>query len=73
MKDILSEEELKDFRAALARNRGGDFVTIEQRDSAPLIGGRAALGRPRSATILPDGPRDTPKEGGQKKLDQPNK
>jgi hypothetical protein len=72
MKDILSDEELKDFRAALDRIRGGDPVIIEQRDSVPLIG-RASLDRPRSATVLFDGPRDTPKAGGQKKLDPPKK
>jgi EF hand len=72
MKDILSEEELKDFRAALDRFRGGDPVIIEQRDSVPLVG-RAAPDRPRGATVISDGPRDTPEEGGQKKLDPPKK
>jgi hypothetical protein len=72
MKDILSEEELTDFSAALARNRGGDPIIIEQRVSTPIIG-KAAPNRPRSFTVVPDGPRDTLKEDGQKKLDLPKK
>jgi hypothetical protein len=47
MKEILSEEEFNDFRAALDRPRGGTFFNA--------------------------GPRDTPKGGGPKKLDQPPK
>ena len=72
MKDILSEEELKDFRAALDRSRSDDPLIIELRDSVPLMG-RAALDRPRSDTVIFDGPLDTPKEGGQKKLDPPKR
>lgn len=78
MKDILSEEEMKDFRAALDRFRADPldpFVLgriIEQRDSVPVMG-RAALDRPRSDTVLFDGPRATPKDGGEKKLDPPKR
>jgi hypothetical protein len=46
MKEVLSEEEFKDFRAALDRPRGETFFV---------------------------GPRDAPREGGQKKPDQPEK
>src|SRR5207244_8608489 len=47
MKDILSEEELKDFRAALDRPRGVKTFNVEPRGTPPA-GGQQFLDRPQN-------------------------